>query len=110
MKEDFKELRIINGNIEFEEWYQKLMASLEDIKMSIHGATDLDKPIYTLDSACDLFDIDKSTMAKWKKEGLISYSQIGRKVYFSRQDIISFLDNCKISNGQINTGFKKKFK
>ncbi|MGI4872311.1 MAG: helix-turn-helix domain-containing protein [Janthinobacterium lividum] len=46
-------------------------------------------PIEWLDTneAAALLKVSKRTMQAWRDEGLIGFSQVGRQIYYSREDI-----------------------
>lgn len=44
---------------------------------------------------CALLNISVSTLSKWKRENRIPFSKIGKRVFFSRQDVIDSLKDSK---------------
>jgi hypothetical protein len=45
------------------------------------------------DEFVKLMGISKKTAQNWRDNGLVSYSQIGHKIYYSRTDIEQFITN-----------------
>lgn len=52
-----------------------------------------EKEIYTERDVIDLFKISARTLATWRKKELITYSKIGNKFYYTKNDIDLFLTN-----------------
>ena len=44
---------------------------------------------------CLLLNISVSTLSKWKRENKIPFSKIGKRVFFSRKDVIDSLKDSK---------------
>ena len=38
-------------------------------------------------------EVSKSTIQRYRKEGLLDFSQYQNKIYFKREDILSFLES-----------------
>lgn len=49
------------------------------------------KEILTITEACDLLGIDRSTLYRWQKEGIISSYGIEKRRYYKYSDIIGKL-------------------
>jgi excisionase family DNA binding protein len=56
------------------------------------------KSIYTLAETCSLLQISRRTLQKYRDQGMISYTQIGNKIYFRAEDINEFLDRYRINS------------
>lgn len=50
------------------------------------------KMAYTKKEVEEMMGVTRKTVEKWQNEGLISFSQIGKIVLFSPEDIQEFLD------------------
>lgn len=48
-------------------------------------------PVYTNKTLLDLLQINTSTLRKYRDEGLIGYSKVGDKYYYSSDDVKKFL-------------------
>jgi len=42
------------------------------------------------------FKVSERTLANWRLMGLISYSKIGSKIYYTKEDRDKFLENHKV--------------
>lgn len=51
--------------------------------------------LLTIERTCELFQISKVTLHKWKKSGRLPYVKVDRKVYFKASDITEFLKDHK---------------
>lgn len=50
------------------------------------------KKAYSLDDLAEMMGVSKKTIAKWRINGEIGYSQIGAVILFSEKDIDDFLN------------------
>lgn len=60
------------------------------------------KQLYTISDACELLQVSKRTLQKYRDDGKLSFSQVGDKIYFKQTDIDTFL------NGNRFEAFSKK--
>lgn len=51
------------------------------------------KPVYTGKEVQEMFGISRPTLTKWRYQGLIGYSQVDSKIFYSPKDIAGFLDH-----------------
>ena len=51
------------------------------------------KPLYTNAEIKELLHIDDSTLRRYRNDGLLSYSKVRDKVFYSAQDVDDFLKN-----------------
>ena len=51
------------------------------------------KRAYSLDDLAEMMGVSKKTIAKWRINGEIGYSQIGAVILFSEKDIDDFLSS-----------------
>lgn len=51
-----------------------------------------DWKVYSNDEAAMLLGVSKRTLQNWRDKGLISYHQIGSKIYYSKEAIQQFLN------------------
>ena len=71
-----------------EEVCEKLVAKIEEI--------DPQKKIYTVEDLCQLLRISKRTSQTYRDKGLIEYSQVGGKIFFTWDQIMAFLEKYKV--------------
>lgn len=51
----------------------------------------LSKPVYTNREAVELFGVKPQTLRRWRQKGMIGYSQHGKTILYSSEDIRVFL-------------------
>lgn len=100
VSEDFKEVTLTIKfpidemiNTFYHMFYQKLNESNEKIMEVIN---DSDETLSRM-AVCNLLGISQTTMTKRLKEGRIPYSKIGRKLIFSKKDVLAAI---KIEGGK----------
>ncbi len=74
----------------------KTLQELRDVSISI-----LKRPedaILDNNDVQKMLKISKRTLQTWRNEGVIAYSQINSKLFYRLSDVISMLNNKKISN------------
>ncbi|MBZ9652650.1 helix-turn-helix domain-containing protein [Psychroflexus montanilacus] len=66
-------------------WINKRLSpkELEIIKNS--------KEIFTIDKACSYLSVNRATLYRWTKKGLINQYSLGGRKYYLRQDILHSL-------------------
>jgi len=52
--------------------------------------------LITRERTTELLNISPSTLDRWSREKLIERYKLGRKIYYKRSDIISFVEKNKI--------------
>ena len=60
-------------------------------------ASDDRTELMTEDEVCRLFKKNKSTIWRWRKEGVVKAYKVGGTVYYKQQDIIGVIENNKIN-------------
>ena len=48
---------------------------------------------YTNDDLIELLKVSRRTLSTWRDQGLIGFSQIGSKIYYSQSDVEKFMNN-----------------
>lgn len=43
--------------------------------------------LYTIEELCSLLKVTRQTVHNWRKEGKLSYRKIGKRIYFSEDDL-----------------------
>ena len=67
-----------------------LVRCMEELK-TIIGKSVMLKPSYTNEEVLDMFGVSNPTLRKWRRDGLLGYSQVGTIYLYSQQDIAEFL-------------------
>ncbi len=78
---------------------QIVLISPEDLQIMIESAVmnalqkiKEEKPVLlTFKEACALLQISSSTLFKWKAENKIPFSQLGKRIYFNRSELLASL-------------------
>ena len=78
----------------------------EFIKSSVHSAfkelqvlSRPDNTLLTQQQAAELLHISVPTLLKWKEKRLIPFTQINRKIYFKRSEVLQALEKLSSKNG-----------
>jgi len=69
----------------FEGWMQKLMERLPSITESIR--------LFDNQDLCMLLQISKRTLQRYRSVGALPYKTLGKKTYYSEEDVLTFLSN-----------------
>lgn len=51
------------------------------------------KPVYTNKTIMELLDINTTTLKKYRDQGLLGYSRVDDKFFYSAEDVYEFLKN-----------------
>lgn len=78
-----------------------IQSEISEIKSNLNSITDkvsdLSSPpnqvILTNKELCELMKVCSKTAQKWRDEGKVSYSKIGREIFYKLSDVLSMLDN-----------------
>lgn len=54
--------------------------------------------LLSIDDVCKLFSVSRVTLNKWKKQGLIPYKKMSRRVFFVEDDIYKSITNYNFKN------------
>ena len=65
------------------------------------------KELLTIKDVCKLLNLSIRTLQRYRDEGKISFSQVGSKIYFTREDIQTLLDNYKVKSFGTHGMFNK---
>lgn len=78
---------------EITENYKKTQQKLSEITEALNKPV-IDKPIDIIDNAqfINLMGISQKTAQTWRDTGIISFSQIGNKIYYRISDLHKLLD------------------
>jgi phage pi2 protein 07 len=82
--------------------YQELVVRMDEIKSALTEKQKEPKDVF-LDNQdfLQLMNISKRTAQSWRDEGIISFSQVGSKIYYRMSDVQKLLDS------NYNQAFKK---
>ena len=76
---------------------KKIEAQLQKLGEAIG---DLSSPpnqmILTNSELAELMKVSKKTLQKWRDTGLITYSKIGREIFYKLSDVLIMLDKMKV--------------
>jgi hypothetical protein len=76
-----------------EKEYQALIERLDALNLKI-SARHQPKPeeiIFDNADALKILKVSRRTLQSWRTEGLISFSQVGSKLYYTQKDISDFI-------------------
>jgi len=84
------------------EQYNNLVSRLDELKISLDDKQKSPEDTF-LDNQefIQLMNISKRTAQTWRDEGIVSFSQIGSKIYYQMKDVSMLLDK------NYNKSFKK---
>ena len=74
------------------EQYQKLLEKIEEINLRLQPSSkSIRDLIIDNDDFISIMKIHSRTAQRWRDDGKIAYSQVGAKIYYTQDDIESFL-------------------
>ena len=78
-----------------EDEVQEIKKRLDDISFELKNKqrTEPDQIWYDNQEFLQLMNISKRTAQTWRDEGIISYSQVGSKIYYRMSDVQKLLDS-----------------
>ena len=93
-------------NEELKELINKVKA-IEDKLDQIIAKDPLNDKWLTIPEVCELLKISPRTLQNYRDNGLISFSQIGSKIYFKARDIQEYLEKHYIKGFKTDKNDKK---
>lgn len=48
-----------------------------------------EKPLYTREETAIILDVSLTTLYLWNKNGILSAKKLGRRVYYSKEDVLA---------------------
>ena len=76
--------------------YDELLVRMDEIKISLAKAQSEPEDIFVDNPEfLELMNVSKRTAQTWRDEGVISFSQIGSKIYYRMSDIQKLLDSSR---------------
>jgi hypothetical protein len=87
-----------------EEEVQDIKLRLDDIALTLkqNQRTEPDQIWYDNQEFLQIMNISKRTAAYWRTENVITYSQVGNKIYYRLSDIMDLLQKSTIPANSIN--------
>lgn len=79
-----------------EEWEHFKENQSHHIKSTLKESLDSQKKIYSNEDLCKLLGISKRTSQTWRDRKWIEFSQVGHKIYYTWDQIQSFLEKHKV--------------
>ena len=77
--------------------FEELVSKVDIILQTVQEMKDKrDKKYYTTPEVCKMIGVGKSVIDKMRKNGEISYSQIGQTYVFTQQDIDQLMLNNRV--------------
>jgi excisionase family DNA binding protein len=74
---------------------QSILNDLKDIKELLKGAASVDNEILSNSEVCGLLHVSNRTLQNYRDKGMIQFSQVGRKINYTKTDIREFLKKNK---------------
>ena len=82
----------MNAVILTEDQYKELVNRLDDLKSSISEKQKTPKdPFLDNQEFIQMMNISKRTAQNWRDDGIISFSQLGSKIYYRMSDVQKLL-------------------
>lgn len=77
---------------------KQLLACVQDLSSKIDEVRNLQiqNQILTNEKVVELLDVSPRTLQNYRDRGLIEFSQVGRKIYYTGQAVNHFLEQNKI--------------
>jgi excisionase family DNA binding protein len=80
--------------------YQVLSKKITDIEAKLDSALPFlgnsTKKYLSITETCSMLNISKRTLQRYRDTGLLTFSQIGNKIYFTLEDIQHFMEDNKV--------------
>ena len=91
-------MELLTRNI-FEDWMQKLMERLDrqdELLLSLRPSGKAPNPMESIrmfdnQDLCMLLQISKRTLQRYRSIGALPYKTLGKKTYYSEEDVLTFL-------------------
>ncbi|WP_212768220.1 helix-turn-helix domain-containing protein [Larkinella sp. C7] len=58
--------------------------------------------VYDTDALCRKLHVSKRTLQNWRDDGLIEFSQIGHKIYYTEKAVNQMLEKSKVKSSNSN--------
>lgn len=67
------------------------ISNLIKTKKEQHPKTHVTEALIKIDDVCEMLQISKVTIHKWKKKGLIPFHRISNRIFFKRSEVLASL-------------------
>jgi hypothetical protein len=98
----------MNIEVLTKEDYQDLVNSINEIKLSLSTKETVNNMLLDNSEFIKLMSISKKTAQTWRDEGIVAFSQIKGKIYYSQNDVTKLLEShhnpCFKKFKQLNNG------
>ena len=85
------------------EQYQVIISRFDELNNHLKNLNSLPKKqLIVNNDFMKLLNISKRTAQTWRDEGKISFSQIGNKIYYTKEDIDEMIENNTIKGFKLN--------
>jgi hypothetical protein len=74
-----------------EKEFNALVERLDSLNQTLSARTNPEAVFYDNADAIQLLKVSRRTLQSWRDGGLISFSQVGSKIYYSLRDIQEFM-------------------
>ena len=75
---------------------QKLEALDKKVEQLATGIST--KSLYTIADTCELLNVSKRTLQRYRDNGLLSFTQVNDKIMFQKADIEAFLNRNRVES------------
>jgi hypothetical protein len=79
-----------------EQEYQDLIKRLDEINQKLAANQKPTQELFDNAELMRYLKVSRRTLATWRAEQLIEFSQIGSKLYYSKEQVAKFLERYKI--------------
>jgi hypothetical protein len=86
---------------ELEGWGRNLEEMIQRTTRNTQGG---EQGVYDTDDLCKKLKVSKRTLQNWRDEGLIEFSQIGHKIYYTESAVNQMFETCKVKKMQLSYG------
>jgi len=83
---------------EFDDLLQRITSIDKKLDLALPHEGNSSNKWLSIPETCQLLGISKRTLQKYRDEGMISFTQVGNKIYFKQVDIEEFLSNFKVKS------------
>ena len=81
----------MNTNVQLE----KILQQQEDIHALLKNLCDSkeENKVYSITDLMEMFNVSRRTLFTWKSKGILTFGQIGQKLYVTQQELDRFINN-----------------
>ena len=87
----------MNLNLVLEDDLKKLEEKIDKLTAWLMGVNNVQaEKIYTNKDLCKKLNVCSKTLQHYRNSGMLSFNQVGRKIYYTENEIQEFLKNHKV--------------